>query len=274
MFSIGRAVVGGCDALATGYGVLVAVVLIVLIIHVALGVGVELIRATSVAALGERGEFVGGLFGLTLSLLFFAPLNAGVALVGVHAYRGERLCISEMFAGFRRFFTVLAVDLLSIAVIAVCMLPLVAGIAGSVLLANGSPSLALVQVLAGTALSVVLCILMGVRLSFAMLACLDPTQDDPGPIESMRRSWRLTSSIVPHLCVIYMLVALIVISSVLMLGVGFILVGQPLALGMVGAAYALAVGRAGSDPESEPALEDDFEAAVQSELESTVPWPT
>ncbi|MHC4428452.1 MAG: hypothetical protein ACYS0D_07585 [Planctomycetota bacterium] len=271
MFSIGRAIVGGCEALATGYGVLVAVALIVLIIHVALGIGQEVFRATSVAALGERGELVGGLFGLTLSLLFFAPLNAGVALVGVHAYRGERLCISEMFAGFRRFFTVLAVNVLTMLVIGACMLPMIAGFAGSVLLANGSPSLALVQILAGVAISLVLCISTGIRLSFSMLACLDPTQNGPGPIESMRLSWMLTSRIVPHLLVVYLLVGLIVLSSLLMLGIGFILVGQPLALGMVGAAYALAVGRPGSD--AEDAAEPDFDAAVRSELDSSVPWP-
>ena len=252
LFTLGGAIVGGCDALVAGYGVLVAVAVIVVGVQIALAVGQELVEIVGTTAVGAGGQVAAGVMGLCLSVFFMCPLNAGVMLLGVHAHRGEPLHISEMFAGFRRYFAVLVIYLLNFLLMVACMLPMLLGMVASALLVERIPFIGIALLLVGAVVSLVLAVSVGVRLSFSFLACLDPRQKGPGPWESMCLSWRLTRPIVWRLALLYVLISLVALSSILMFGIGYVLVGWPLSIAMLGAAYALTVERPEPEPTRDP----------------------
>jgi hypothetical protein len=99
----------------------------------------------------------------------------------------------------------------------------------------------LLPAIIGSIALVVLLVIGSVRLAFSALVCLDPLWEGLDPWSCIKASWRITGPYVWPLFVVALAAGLIAAASVLLLGVGVILLGWPLSIAIMGAAYTLIV---------------------------------
>ena len=198
-------------------------------------------RAVAAAIVG-----IGGCFGLLLQVLVGLPLFAGLvyAAAEIHEGRGR---LEDLFQGFRRYGTALLGGLLFAGIYFACAVaaavPLGISIAVMAALSRG-PAGAGVAFFIGIA--VMICALLALmalvmlRVIHAPVIAIDPRFGNPGVLEAFRMSWRNTAGCGLSMLALIMLAGLIAGLSVLLLCVGYVLVGIPLLASVMGAMYVLA----------------------------------
>ena len=178
-----------------------------------------------------------------LVLAVVAPTFAGLLFLAVLAYRGQAVTVAGMFAGFKRYGSLLGLHLCLMLIVCACYVPAIVGGAGGVAMSSG-PRLgipAVILMIGGVAVTMILILGFMVRFFLATYVCLDMGF---GPIESLRASWRISSSIAWRLLGLFVLDYLILYATALMCGVGAIFLGMPLVICTIGVAYCQARAQA------------------------------
>lgn len=206
--------------------------------HWALLLGVSAL-AYFILFLASLLPFVGAFAGV-----FLAPLTPGVVWVGVRAFRGERAEFGDMFAGFRTYWPQVAIGLLTTLIL---YLPMVAVIVGIVVLVG------ILRGQLGTAGTIALAVVLGLpallmlialwwRLAFAGLLYMEMPPRDRGIFDALGKSWRGMRDAGWEPIWFLMVVSFVSVLTVLLLGVGLILVGLPLMLAAATVTYASVFG--------------------------------
>ena len=153
--------------------------------------------------------------------------------------------MSNFFAGYRRWPTLIAVWFLEAAILFLVLAPAL-GLSGALVtnwsLSGGFGSIrggamglgAFVAIWATASLAAAW---ISIRLAFAQIVCLDPDAHSPDSRTCLSQSWAGTRGSVFPLYLTLLGIALAIALSTLLLGVGVLLLGLPLGAGVIGAAY-------------------------------------
>ena len=228
--------------------------LILLGAGIAAGVPQWIAQAVGQAS-GDPGVFqfmsmVGAIVGFALNLLVSGPVFAGSVVAAANAARGHGR-VADVFLGFKRYGTVLLATvltaLISLGVAFVAYIPVM--LAFLFALATRGPngditdSAGLTVGLAVVATIVLILVgsaMVTFRVIFAPVIAADPESGGIGALDAIRMTWRRTSVGTGFsLLGLAFVVGLIMIVSILLLCVGYFLLGIPLALATAGAAYQL-----------------------------------
>ncbi len=182
--------------------------------------------------------------------ILLLPFIAGCIHVGVRDWRGQPVTTGDAFAVYKtRFLDLLVVGLLlsltGIVSVVPAMLGVFALIALPAAIENDATALAIVLGLAGGGFILVALLIstyLASRLTFAHFIVLDRAEPGFYAVEAFKESWALTR---PHhlgLFVLFVLLTLISTLSLLLLGIGFVLLGTPLWFAVVAGAYVLLRG--------------------------------
>jgi hypothetical protein len=186
------------------------------------------------AALGLGGSC----FGLVVQVLVGTPLLAGMAYAGgrIHAGEGE---LVDLFAAFRRYGA--AVGSGALALLSYLGCAFVAAIPVLAVVAVAADEV--VWVFLGLALTlcafIVLMATVFMRMLFAPVIAIDPRFGQPGVLESFRISWRQTEGIGFSMLALLFVTGLLCALTILLLCVGYFLIGVPLLFAVIGAMYHL-----------------------------------
>lgn len=202
-------------------------------------------QALAVMLAPPFGQLAAFIVGSVLQLLVLAPIMAGVLMMAAHAARGREIRVANAFAAYARLETIIAITIFTTLLGLAVSLPVVAAVA--VLNANPGAAPAILGVLLGGIITLAGYVLILSRLGFAIVVALDPAWLAPGPLESLKLSWRITDRAYWPFLAVWITSALACAFSILMFGIGIVLVGFPLMMAVQGAAYALLV--AGERPE-------------------------
>jgi len=221
---------------------------------VVLGLPGGVLNGVSAASGNEQFAGVMAVTGQCISQLLWTlvggPFFAGVVLAGANALSGTPQ-VSDLMLGFRRYGQVLLASFLtylcSIGVVIVSLLPmLLFAVAAGLIGAGGRQGAGLATVVAGVGMIVTFVMmlvgfgLVVCRLMFAPAIVADPTLGSIGAMDAMRRSWSTTSPTIGLSVMGLMMVAGIIAGfSVLLLCVGYVVVGLPVLAVVTGAAYTL-----------------------------------
>lgn len=206
----------------------------------------EASRDEGFAALMTMG---GGCFGFVVNLLVGGAMLAGMTLCGANAVAG-RGNVADLFLGFKRYGQTLLAWLLVAAIStgATIVIYLGAAIAGLVVgLASGAASNGEVAVGAGViaaaivggALAIAATALVFVRILYVPAIVADAQLGAIGVMDALRLNWQATRGLGWSLMALLVVVGLIASASILLLCVGYLLIGVPLALAAFGAAYTM-----------------------------------
>lgn len=190
-----------------------------------------------------------------IGLIVHAPLQAGLMFVGVRATRTTLRSesppsIDDVFVGFKRFPVVVILASLRLAAFGVVSL---ANVLATRAMEAGLPEAwrgfssgaeILVGLLGLTLMGVswVLLMYVSVRCIFAELIAVDPRLNRPGAWDAIKASWHVTRPAFWALLGASVLVILLMAGSAVLLCVGLIVIGIPLAAACAGAAYNRVVG--------------------------------
>lgn len=223
-FSIGSAISLGWAAMTSQYGPLLAVTVIFLLIQVG---------ASLVGAVIPGASLITG--------VFLAPLTVSLAYIYVRAVRGSKVEVADLFGHLKvNYWNLVLLQLILVGISIVVLIPVGILIAAALLLGAAVDSVAgvvgavVVGVVAVLALAYV-----GVRLGYGGLLYLDAPPGSLEVIDALRLSWRRTAPYALPLIAMAILLGFIVMASGLLLCVGAILLGMPLALAVNAAAYDL-----------------------------------
>ncbi len=173
------------------------------------------------------------------------PAAGGFAWMGVAAQRPGPVAISNFFAGYRRWRTLIGVWFLeagaAVAILGPALL-LSAVLVTNWSLAGGFDSIRGGALGLGAFIAIWAAASMGaawvsIRLVFAQIVCLDPDAGNLDALTCLSRSWSRTRGHAFSLYLTLLGVALAILLSTLLLGLGLLLLGLPLAAGVIGAAY-------------------------------------
>jgi len=203
--------------------------------------------STGARAAGTFVLLLGSCIGYVLQVVVGIPLLAGTIYASAQIVRGQPK-IDDIFQGFRRYrralLTGLVFTLVSVVGMIAAYIP--AALAGvlAIVLNQGSNQVAtVVAIVVGVALALVGIILIWalvlVRLIFALGVAIDPTLGDIRAIDALKLSWNKTKGLGWSLLGLLLVATILYSLSVLLLCVGIFLVGIPLFLAILGAAYAL-----------------------------------
>ncbi len=81
------------------------------------------------------------------------------------------------------------------------------------------------------------------RFALTPVVCTDPRRGTPGVLKSIEIGWRATSPVIGRYLLFLFLCGLTAVGTALLLLVGLIFLGLPLAIGLQGAAYSMIVRR-------------------------------
>jgi hypothetical protein len=185
---------------------------------------------------------------LVTRLLVQVPLQASVAVIGAAAIRGD-LRYTDMFVAFRRFFGVLGASIiyglavsaaLLITMLPMFALPLIA-FSGGFRATSSSPIMFFLIALAAAVLIGALMIRWVIRYSLGVSIVCDPVHRSVGIFEAFRMSAAVMRGREGSVFLFMMVTTLLAVLSVLLLGVGILLVGWPLWVCANGAIYHLLV---------------------------------
>lgn len=257
-FSFGTAFAWAFDLLREHYGKL----LLVAFVYLLLQMGMQVAAIPFNQTLGQASDqsdfapymvplFFGGLILAVATVLVGIPLAAGIQWAGVRAARKE-LDVSDLFAPYKRFFTVLGIALVSGLLQLAVALPLVfVGLLtlGSAIVDNDVLHRPVNGVLVGVLLLMAfvtlgVMIYLSTRLYFASVLAIDPrtasAQTGPlGVVEALKRSWELTSGRAFEVLAYGLCAILVAFATVLLFCVGLFFVGFPLMIVFYGSAYEL-----------------------------------
>ena len=182
-----------------------------------------------------------GMLGLALSVCVGLPAIAGVIVASAEAVEG-RTELDPVFSGFKRFGATLGAGLL--AVLAIGAPAIVGGVGLAVMLAlapavGGFPSavLGLLGIVIYVAGFLGAFFVMSRLLWTSAIAC-DASLGSVGAVDAFKASWRSTSKCWPRIAGAIFVTSLLAGASVLLLCVGYLLVGMPLFCGMLGIVHA------------------------------------
>lgn len=180
--------------------------------------------------------FIGGIAGL-----FLAPLMTAASYQAVLAFRGQPAKAGDIFQVFGpKYWQVFVVTLLYNLGVAVAVIPMVVGI---VLFAAGASQggpvgAALIAIGIGAfLLAMVGMLYVQARLMHAPLLIYDAPAGSLDMIESLKMSWNRTGPFAWSLLGFLLLMALVAMGSILLLGVGLLLIGIPFAMACTAVAY-------------------------------------
>lgn len=228
-FSVGGALSVGWQAFTGSYGPLVLAALIL--------IGVNM-GATVVGLVIPLADVL-------VYVLVIWPLTPGLAYVGILACRDGRVDSEKLFVGFQCYGRSLLLGLIMIAVSIGCVIPMaIAGVAVAVVIGAGlgTPVLIILPLAAGALISIAAVLYVTVRLGLAYGLIVDPGAGKLTATEAIVTSWRLTADLAMPLIGLYLVLVLIGIGSILLLCVGYLLIGVPLGVAVGGATYWLITG--------------------------------
>jgi hypothetical protein len=202
-------------------------------------------EVTSDEQIGLRG--LRSVVTLVSSLLVDVPLQASIAVIGASAIRGD-LRVGDMFMAYRRYLGVLGACILFGAGVAlgyiVIMLPFLvvplALMAGYTPGSSVSAGALLAVTVGGVVLSLVLAyfvIRRIIRFAFAIPIVCDPAYRSVKVFEAFRMSAAAVRGREGSVFVFYLVTGLLAALTVLLLGVGLLLIGWPLLVCAQGAMY-------------------------------------
>jgi hypothetical protein len=229
-FSVGEAFSGGWEAMKACYGPLLGAYLIYLGINIATGVFTAFLDVVLLP--------MGSCFNFLLSIFVLLPLGAGLYYIGVRAFRGERPGPDAIFDGFRRYWPVIGVSIIVGLIMMACMLPGIVVVGVGVVMAESRNDAGVLVIIAGVLAMFVPMIMIGIRVSLSIPACLDPANGDLPVFEAISTSWSMTRGKSWPLFGLYLLMGLIAIGTMLLLLVGLFFLGAPLCMAVYGAAYS------------------------------------
>lgn len=239
-FTFSNAWSQGIEVLKAQYGMLLAAVGITF--------GVQMVQSVVGQVVTLMGQLIDPTVGVVLNLLFSLlltvlvswPLQVSTQYVAVAARRGEQISMQTLFRGFYRFGTsVLTMFLASLIYIA-CAIPSVF-IIGAMFLLNRQGQIGdelaigvgvVVALINGVAI-----MYMMARLSLAQAMCVDSRLGSLSAVDSIKMSWEWTRECAWVVFGVMLTAGIAMIASVLLLCVGYLLVGMPLVLAIYGAMY-------------------------------------
>lgn len=171
------------------------------------------------------------------------PLLAGVLYAGVRAARRE-LRFADCLAGFRRYGAVLGTVVLGgLIIFAAVLVPYLIVIGGGMMVINQTALtltlLGVVIAIIGYALALAIAFPATVALIFSVLLVVDPRVSAAGGMSALIEGFAMTKGNRPSLCGLLFVLYLILGMSVYACCVGVVLLGAPLMLAGIGAAYEL-----------------------------------
>lgn len=178
-------------------------------------------------------------FSWIYGFLVVMPMAAGSVMLVVRISRGRPVEWADLLCGFRRFVpVVLAGFLQSLALCAAVfaaalVIALVAWIVGQV--AQGFVLIAVIAPL--VLVGLLFAIWLSVRLYPSVFVAADPEMPRISATQALARSWEITGGNVTHLVVGMLIAGLIAIASILLLCVGYLLVGVPYLAAVTAVAY-------------------------------------
>jgi len=202
-------------------------------------------------ASGDRGaaaafSLLASCVNLLLQILVGGPLWGGWIVAAANAVEG-RGNVSDVFAGFRRYqATVVAyllTMLISLAMGIAIGLPLVIVVALAAAIEGSGSGPAEAILVIGAVIAVVAAVLVFalvlVRVILAAGIAADPAFGSIGGGEAVRLSWRASQGLGWSMFGLLLVVGLLAALSVLLLCVGYVLIGVPLMLGATGAMHVM-----------------------------------
>jgi hypothetical protein len=216
---IGEAFTLGWAAFKDRYGVL-------------LGAGVIYLLITAGA---------GGVIG-PLAKVFLAPIYVGIGWVGVMAARGQNPQLADLFTPFRSYWPLVAIHSLVLVAMLACMVPGLLGVGAAIAIPaalDGPPILAWGVSTPLVVASLVAMLFVAGRLNMAGFIYLESSPGSRTIMGSIEEAWALTSPSRWTLAGVVMLIITLTAASALLLGIGAVFIGMPLAVAVYGAAYTL-----------------------------------
>lgn len=258
-FTVGEAIGEGHKLLMANYGLMLGAAIVVTLLTAATGMIAGIIDT---AIVGPDAYFNP----VSIASQFFVqtPMSVGLGMLAVRRYRDGEGAFEDIFIGFKRYWPIVAIGFLLTAGMWVFM---IAGIAGGALVVAGltavsTPAAIAVGVVLGIGLLVLL-IYLAVRLWFAYLVCIDPRGASPGPIDSIKISWYLTSGRAFKVWLVGLVMGLIGIVCILLLFLPFIFYALPFYACAFGVLYVLL----------NPLPPEDGDLASEGEIEPMGPPP-
>ena len=268
-YAFGTALSLGITTFRRCWGHLVIVCLVFLAISVAIGMPQGISEGIGDLSDNREAALALGLFGscigFILQVLVGLPLFAGLVGAAGNAVRG-RTEIGDLFMGFRRYGTVLLASLVLMAIgtaltVAAYLVALVCatifGVSGALAggLAGGGNGAPIVFGAAFLGFAVALLVafllvaLVLVRVAFVPAMVADPALGTLSVGEALSRNWTQTRGLGFSLVALSIVTSFLAALSILLLCVGYVLVGLPLLIAVLGAAYELVIrGKAGPPP--------------------------
>ena len=268
-YAFGTAFELGTTTFRRCWGHLVIVGLVFLAISVVIGLPQGIAEGIGEASGDRDAALALGLFGscigFILQVLVGLPLFAGLVGAAGNAVRG-RTEIGDLFMGFRRYGTVLLASLVLMAIgtaltVAAYLVALVVatifgfsgafagGLAGG---GNGAPigfGAAFLGFAVALLVAFLLVALVLVRVVFVPAMVADPALGTLSVGEALSRNWQQTRGLGFSLVALSIVTSFLAALSILLLCVGYVLVGLPLLIAVLGAAYELVIrGKAGPPP--------------------------
>lgn len=252
-YSFGAALELAIATLKSQWGPLVLAGLVTLAAYSVIGAPQWIMQAAGEASRDDdfkmRMGLGGGCFGLVANILIGGPLLAGIALCGANAVAG-RGNVADLLLGFQRYGQVLLAYLLLMAISAgvtfvvylgVILAALAMGIAtGAASNVGAGISVGILAALVvGVALGLLATALVFVRVVFVPVLVADASLGSIGVMDALRLNWQATRGLGWSLMALLVVVGLIAAASILLLCVGYVLIGLPLGIAALGAAYTM-----------------------------------
>ncbi|MEQ8317162.1 MAG: hypothetical protein RIE77_14910 [Phycisphaerales bacterium] len=258
-FTVGEAIGEGHKLLMANYGLMLGAAIVVALLTFAAMMVAGLIDAVLV---GPDALF--NPVSTAAQFLVQTPLGVGLGMLAARRYRDGEGSFEDIFLGFSRYWPVVAIGFLMTVGYMVLTL---AGFAGGalvvgVLLTVSPPAAIAVGVVLGIAFLVLL-IYLAVRLWFAYLVCIDPRGAKPGPIDSIKISWYLTSGRAFKVWLVGLVMGIIGLVCLVLLILPFIFYALPFYACAFGVLYVLL----------NPLPPEEGEQAVGDEMEPMGPPP-
>jgi hypothetical protein len=177
------------------------------------------------------------------NVFFGIPFGVGASFIGLLCVRGQFAEIGDLFVGFRRYWALVGTGLLVGLIIIAASLPGIAFVvAGSVLLSRQPGNGPGIMLIAGVVLVTVAALVLGSRLAFATLMCVDPRAERPGPITAIKKTWLATGPHMLGIIGLFIVLGAMTLVSMLLLCLPYFFVGMPLLGVTMAAAYELLIG--------------------------------
>ena len=182
-----------------------------------------------------------------VGFLISAPLSAGVFFVGAQASLGLAKVL-DIFQGYKHrvgLVFMVSVSYTAAAIVGSVLgfiIPVFLGVFGGGLIRNGKLVFGiplLVLALGIFAVGMYFLILYSIRFYLAPVVACDPSLGSPGFVECFKISFKATKGREGPILLFLIIIAVLAGLSILLLGVGFILIGMPLLIAGFGAVYHL-----------------------------------